>query len=61
MTILYDKLPSVRKTFLVYLVKHLFVVLNSVLTIKYILLNVSEINPAVIEFLLDTQMYAPVQ
>jgi hypothetical protein len=38
-----------------------FVVLNSVLTIKYILLNVSVINHAVIESLLGTHMYAPAQ
>ena len=41
MTISYKKLPNAGKTFPVYLVKHLFVVLNSVLKIKYILLNVS--------------------
>lgn len=61
MIISYKKLPSAGKTFLVYLVKYLFVVLNTVLAIKYILLNVSGINPVVIESLLDTQMYAPAQ
>jgi len=61
MTISYKKLPNAGKTFPVYLVERLFVVLNSVLTIKYILLNVSVINHAVIEPLLATQMYAPAQ
>jgi hypothetical protein len=40
-------------------VKHLYVMLNSVLTIKYILLNVSVMNHAVIESLLDTHLFAP--
>jgi len=61
MTISYKKLPNAGKTFPVYLVERLFVVLNSVLTIKYILLNVSVINHAVIEPLLATHMYAPAQ
>lgn len=61
MTIYYKKLPNAGKTFPVYLVKHLVAVLNSVLTIKYILLNVSVINHAIIESRLDTQMYAPAQ
>jgi hypothetical protein len=60
MTISYKKLPNAGKTFPVYLVKHL-AVLNSVLTIKYILLNVSVINHAIIESRLDTLMYAPAQ
>jgi len=61
MTISYKKLPNVGKTFPVYLVKRLIVVLNSVLKIKYILLNVSGMNHAFIESLLDTQMYASAQ
>lgn len=48
MTISNKKLPNAIKTFLVYLVKHLFVVLNSVLTIKYILLNATVMNRAAI-------------
>ena len=61
MTISYNKLPNARKTFPVYLVKRLFVVLNSVLTIKYILLNVSVINQAVTDSLLVTHFYATAQ
>jgi len=61
MTISNKKLPNARKTFLVYLVKHLFVVLNSLLKIKYILSNVSVKNHVVIESLLGTQMYASAQ
>ena len=59
MTISYKKLPNAGRTFHVYQVKHLFAVLNSALTIKYILLSVSVINHAVIKSLLGTHMYAP--
>lgn len=52
------KLPDARKTFPVYPVKRLFVVLNPVLKIKYILLNVSVMNRVAIESLLGTHMYA---
>jgi len=61
MTISNKKLPNAGKTFPVYLVKRLSAELTYVLKIKYILLNVSIMNHAVIESLLGTHMYAPVQ
>ena len=61
MTISNKKVPNARKTFLVYLVKQVFVVLNSLLKIKYILSNVSVKNHAAIGSLLGIQMYASAQ
>jgi hypothetical protein len=61
MTISYKRLPNAGKTFLVYLVIRLFVVLNAVLIIKYILLNASVTNHVVIELLLGIRMYASAQ
>lgn len=61
MKISYERLPNAGKTIPVYLVKQLFVLLNYVLTMKYILLNVKVMNYAVIEFLMDIHMYASVR
>jgi len=61
MRISYDKLPNAGKTFAVYLVKRLFVLLNSVLKMKYILLSVKVMNYAIIESLLGIHMYASAQ
>ena len=58
MRISFDKLPNAGKTFPVYLVKRLYVMSNSVLKIKYILLNVYLMNHAIIEYLLGIHVYA---
>jgi hypothetical protein len=61
MIISYKKLQNAGKSFPVYLAKPLFVVLKYVLIIKYILLNVSVMNHAVIESPLGTHMFASAQ
>ena len=61
MKISYERLLNAGKTIPVYLVKRLFVLLNYVLTMKYILLNVKVMNYAVIESLMDIHMYASVR
>jgi len=61
MKISYERLQNAGKTIPVYLVKHLFVLLNYVLTMKYILLNVKVMNYAVIGSLMGIHMYASVR
>lgn len=58
MTISYDKLLNAGGTFPAYPVKSLYVLSNSVLKMKYILLNAQVLNHAVIESHLGTHMYA---